>query len=551
MSVGGVLKQGLSGLVASQRALATTSHNISNANTPGYSRQRVDLVAQPSQGSRTGFIGKGVAVSTIGRSYDQFLTAQIRTSTAASSEARTFHELASRVDNLLANPDTGLASALQSFFDAVHEVAADPTSLPARQVLLSEAEGLAQRYHALDKQLTDLQQETNGRLTGLVDEVNTLAEGIADLNREIAQAEGATGGQPANDLRDRRDELLRQLAEQVGVHTVQQDDGAINVMVGNGQPLVVGSSAFGLSVMDNASDPTRKEIAVTAGGGSTIISDILSGGAIGGLLDFREQVLGEAENALGRVAVGLASNFNSHHRLGADLDGNPGLDFFVPIDAIGAEVLSHDQNTGSAPSVTVTDPAALTTSDYRLDYDGTEYTVTRLSDNKVDRFTAPIPLVAVDGFQIDVSVPPGAGDSFIVRPVSAGAKAFGLAIRDPREIAAAFPDAMGGVGDNRNALDLAGLQERLRLENGSATLAGAYGQLVASVGAATQKADAHRSAQEVLLNQVTDARDGVSGVNLDEEAANLLRYQQAYEASARVIAVADAAFDSLLQMVGR
>jgi flagellar hook-associated protein 1 FlgK len=547
----GLLGAGLSSLIASQRGLATAGHNIANANTPGYSRQRVELAARPPQGTSAGFVGKGVAVSTISRSYDQFLTAQVRTSTAGSGEAQSFHELASRVDNLLANSDTGLTSVLQSFFDAVHEVAADPASISTREVLLTEAEGLVQRYHSLNKQLTDLEQETNGRLTSLVSEVNALTEGIAKLNREIVQAEGASGGQPANDLRDQRDELLRQLAEQIGFHTLEQDDGAINVFIGNGHPVVVSGSTLSLSVAANPFDPTRKEVAVTAGGSATIISDTLSGGTIGGILDFRDRIMTEAENALGRIAVGLAQNFNTQHQLGADLDGSPGLEFFVPIDSASAEVLAHDQNTGPSPSVAVTDPAALTASDYRLDYDGTQYTVTRLSDGKVDQFSAPLPSIAIDGFEIDVSVPPAAGDSFMIRPVSAGAREFGLAIQEPRQIAAAFSDAMGGVGDNRNALELAELQERLTLENGSATLAGAYGQLVASVGAMTQKADVHRSAQEVLLNQATDARDAVSGVNLDEEATNLLRYQQAYEASARFIAAADEALSYLLDVAGR
>nr|MBS0020071.1 flagellar hook-associated protein FlgK [Gammaproteobacteria bacterium] len=551
MGLSGLIGQGLSGLVASQRGLATSGHNISNANTPGYHRQRVELAARPPSGSDNGFTGNGVAVNAIRRSYDQFLTAQIRTSTAGTGEAQTFHALASRVDNVLANSDTGLASALQSFFDAVHEVAADPSSLANRQVLLTQAEGLAQRYHALDRQLTDLEQEANGRLTGLVSEVNALAEGIAEVNREIVQAEGAAGGAPANDLRDRRDELLRQLAEQIGFHTVEQDDGAINVLIGKGHPLVVGGSNMSLSVVANPFDATRKELAVAAGGSSITVSHTLSGGAIGGILDFRDRVLTEAENALGRVAVGLAQNFNSLHRSGADRDGNPGLDFFVSIDSVTARVLGHDQNTGTSPSVTITDPAALTTSDYRLDYDGTEYVVTRLSDNNVERFSAPAGSLGVDGFEIDVSVPLSAGDRFMVRPVAAGARKFGLLIQEPRRIAAALPDALGGVGDNRNALQLAHLQQDLALENGSATLAGAYGQLVASVGAITQKAEAQRSAQEVLLNQVTDARDAVSGVNLDEEAANLLRYQQAYEASARFIAAADATFNSLLDVVGR
>lgn len=558
MSLNGLLNQGLSSLLASQRGLATTGHNIANASTPGYSRQRVELAARPPQGFSNGFIGKGVAVSTIRRSHDQFLTAQIRTSTSGAGEARTFHELASRVDNLLANSDTGLASELQTFFDAVHEVAADPTSLPSRQVLLTEAEGLAQRFQSLSQQITHLDQEANERLTGLVSEVNALTEGIAELNREVVQTEAAAGAQPANDLRDQRDELLRRLSEKIGFNTVEQDDGSMNVLIGKGHPLVVGGSHTTLSVAANSFDPTRREIAVSAGASSTIVSDTLNGGAIGGVLDFRHRVLDQAENALGRVAVGLARGFNALHRTGADLDGNPGLDFFSAIDTTTAppsnpasvEVLGHQHNAGPSPLVAITDPAALTTSDYRLDYDGAEYVVTRLSDNQVQRFNVAVPSsIALDGFEINLSTPLAAGDSFMVRPVAAGASKFGLAIHEPKKIAAAA--AGGGVGDNRNALELAELQERLTLENGSASFAGAYGQLVASVGAVTQQADTHRSAQEVLLTQVTDARDAVSGVNLDEEAANLLRYQQAYEASARVIAAADATFNALISAVGR
>jgi flagellar hook-associated protein 1 FlgK len=453
------------------------------------------------------------------------------------------------VDNVLANPDTGLSSALQSFFNAVHEVAANPASLATRQVLLTEAEARAQRYHAMDKQLNDLEQEVNVRLTGAVSEVNALTQGIADLNRQIVEAEGASGGQPANDLRDRRDELLRQLAGQIGFHTIEQDDGTLNVLIGNGHPVVVGDSALTLGVIANPFEPTRKEIALATGDSRMNISSTLSGGAIGGALDFRDHVLAEAKNALGRVAVGLAENFNRLHRSGADLDGNPGLDFFVPVNSIGAELLGHEHNTGPQPTVTVTDPAALTTSDYRLEYDGTEYVVTRLSDNQEHRFSAAgASSITIDGFEIDVSMSPAAGDSFIVRPVGAGAGEFGLAIHEPQKMAAA--EATGGVGDNRNALALAALQESPTLDSGRTTLAGAYGQLVASIGAATQKADVRRSAQEVLLNQVTDARDAVSGVNLDEEAANLLRYQQAYEASAKVVAAADTTFKYLLDVIG-
>ena len=548
MGLSNLLGIGISSLLASQRDLANAGHNIANVNTPGYSRQRVDLVSRPPQGAGNGFLGKGVEVSTVRRVYDQFLATQLRTSTSSHTYTEAFHELASRIDGLLAAPESGLSSALQSFFAAVHDLADDPAPIPARQLALSEGEGLVQRFHAIAGQLTDLQGAVNERLSGLAEEVNILAADIANLNHGIAEAEGAAGGQPANDLRDQREELIRQLAERIGITTLEQDDGAINILARNGQALVTGRSAAKLSMVPNAFDPIRHEIGITLGQTSAVISDLVSAGEMGGILDFRTQVLDQAENFLGRVAIALAGTFNRQHGLGVDLAGNPGEDFFAPIDETSPKVLPHILNspTSASPAVTVTDPNELTTSDYLLDYDGTTYTVTRLSDNTVNTFTDGA--ISIDGLSIDVSGGLAAGDRFLIQPTRTAAQDIGLVIADNRQIAAGLS---GNVGDNGNALALAALQTTHTLANGSATYEEAYGQLVTTVGATTRRADGQRGAQEVLLNQVIEAREKVSGVNLDEEAASLLRYQQAYQASARFIAVADDVLNSLLAAVGR
>ncbi len=653
MAGGDLLGTSISGLLAFQRALSVTGHNVSNVNTPGYSRQRADLVTRPPTPAGDGFIGNGVAVSSVGRIIDGFINGQLTAATAANSQLQEFHRLASQVDNLLADPQAGLSPSLQKFFDAVSGVANDPASIPARQVLLSEAQSLADRFHYLDQRLESLRQGVNTQVTNTVSEINGLAAGIAALNRGISLARGAGIGQSPNDLLDQRDALIRQLAERVSVTTVSQDDGAVNVFAGNGQTLVAGGTASILKVVGNPYDPTRAEVAITSGPITSIVSDALTGGTLGGTLQFRNNLLDSAQNALGRAAIGLAATFNDQHRLGQDLNNTLGGNFFAPIDGSSPRVLSASAAT---VGVSVSDVNALTTSDYRLDYDGATYTVTRLSDNAAVYSNAAFPgVIAAEGltFSLTAGVV-AAGDSFLIQPTRTGARDIGLALTDTRRIAVAAPirtaeatnasgvptntgsgrigagavsniaslplganvtltfdpnaggagipgfvvgggaptpllynpatqgngatltlggayngisfsvsgtpasgdsfvisNNTGGTSDNRNALALAGLRTQQLLGNGSATYEATYGQLVADVGTQTHGADISRNAQQALLNRVTEQRESVSGVNLDEEAADLVRFQQAYQAAAQMIAVSDTVFQTLLSAVRR
>ena len=651
MPIGDVLGTAISGLLASQRGLATTGHNVANVNTEGYSRQRLDLATRSPQKSGNGFIGTGVQGTNVRRVFDQFLTDQVRTGTTNFARADRFYEFARQVDNLLAEPNGGLAPALQDFFDAVQQLAADPASTSTRQVLLSEAEGLQQRFHTLDRRLQEIERGVDDRLGVLTTEINALAEGVAKLNRDILVAEGTAQGRPANDLRDQRDELVRELAVRVDVTTLEQDNGALNVFVGTGQALVVDTTALRLDMVANEFDPTRSEVGLTAGGGTVVISDFLRGGELAGVLGFRRDVLDDARNGIGQVAIGLSSFVNTQHRLGLDLDGVLGRDFFNDIAATAPQALPSNQNAPplAQVGVSVTDPGALTASDYLLEYDGANYTLTRLSDNALVSTFATFPQ-AVEGMTLTLTGATAAGDRFLVRPTNSAAREFALALSDPRQVAAALPlrvqtdvtnagtgkveldavatasglplsagggpitltfdanaagvgvsgfivsappggslaydpatesagktftlfgfgdvsftvtgapldgdrftleDSAGAVGDNGNALVLAEQQVTGMLNNGTATYEDTYGQLVAAVGATTRQAEINRDAQEGLLDQVVASREAVSGVNLDEEAANLLRFQQAYEANARLISAADSMFQSLLGAVGR
>jgi flagellar hook-associated protein 1 FlgK len=561
---GGLLGIAASGLLAAQRALATTGHNISNANTEGYSRQRVDLSERDPTLTSGGYIGNGVNIDSVSRSYDSFLNTQMRTSLSGSGAADAYAEMASRIDSTLGDKSSGLASPLQSFFDAAQAVADDPSAIAARQVMLTQADSLAQRFNTLNTQFDTLRSQAQQTLSSDVDEVNTLASGIASLNTQIVNATSIANGQPPNDLLDQRNLLLEKLSGKVDTSVLSQKDGSINVFIGNGQSLVMGSASNKLQVQASAYDGRVQDIAIQTGDqGSIVITQSLTGGEMGGLLKFGQEVLDPAQNSLGRIAAGLGLAVNAQHVQGTDLKGNPGGNFFTdpttPLDSWfpkqgntgDAQVSVAFDNTAATATTAANGPAQLTASDYRLDFDSAGQAVlTRLSDNThfTDNPTGSGNFQA-DGLKIGIATgTAAAGDSFLIKPFSTAAGTLKPAINDPNQIAAAGPEPTG-PGDNTNARALANLQTTKGLLDNKATFQGAYTQLVGESGVKSRAAKLDSTAQENLLNQVTQSRESVSGVNLDEEAANLVRFQQAYQASAQLIPALTSTFEALLSAV--
>ncbi|MGD8591110.1 MAG: flagellar hook-associated protein FlgK, partial [Chromatiales bacterium] len=245
----GILNIGTTALTSFQRSLATTGHNIANANTEGYSRQRAEFATQVPQLLGAGWIGSGVQVVSIDRLYDNFIATQMRTAQSSASEHEIYFDHASRIDNVLADPNVGLDPAMQQFFGAMHVLADDPTSVSSRQLLLSESESLVDRFHDLSRQFNNARDQLNEELELLSDEINSLASSLARVNQNIVEAKGASGGDEPNDLLDEREKLLNELAKRVNISTVPQDDGAWNVFIGKGQSLVIGSDAATLTTM--------------------------------------------------------------------------------------------------------------------------------------------------------------------------------------------------------------------------------------------------------------------------------------------------------------
>jgi flagellar hook-associated protein 1 FlgK len=645
-----LLSIGKTGLFAAQAGLATTGHNITNANVAGYSRQVVVQASASAMEESYGFVGTGTQIAQVKRYSDEFLNAQVRTAQASTSALDAYNAQISQVDNLLADSTSGLSPALQDFFSSVQNLTGDRAGAPSRGALLGSSQTLVARFQGMNARLDEIRDGVNSQITANVTLINSYAQQIAQLNEQITQASGSTEQRPPNDLMDKRDQLVMELNKQVKATVVPGDANSLTVSIGSGQPLVVGKQAFELAAATSPTDQSRVEVGFVTGSKVTVLAEsALSGGELGGLMDFRAKTLDLAQNSLGRVAVGLASTVNAQHRLGVDANGQPGGDFFTVASAYVGKNVNNNATSTTALTATVSDPTRLTTSDYRVDFDGTDFTVTRLADNQKTKI-APYPQTTaqtIDGVDFAVSGTAAAGDNFLVRPTRGGAAGFQLAISDQSQIAAAAPIATsvplsnkgtatisagtvdagylsnvlagpltlsfdsatgnlagfpatqpvtvvaGGAsttyaagatvpftagasysvaginftlngkpgngdqftispntagGDVRNIGLIADLQSTNIFNNGNATYQSAYADLVSTVGNKAREVQVNGAASSALLAQAQGAAQDVSGVNLDEEASNLLKYQQAYQAAGKIMQIADTVFNTLLSI---
>lgn len=657
----------VSGLLTNQAALNTTSHNIANANTEGYTRQRVDQTARLPEFIGGNFLGSGVEIGQVKRIFDQTHQLEVQSSTANFMRLEVFLDQANRVDGLLADSQNGLNNSLQAFFTALQGVANDPASIAARQVMLDQAQGLAAKFGNIHSQLDAQITQVNANVDTIAQEITTLGQSIASFNNQIAGSAGI--GPP--DLLDQRDLAVTRLSELISVQTTQQSDGSLNVFIGSGQSLVVGSLSNSLVAAVDTQNPRAMSLSLVSGSSSIDISNNISGGKLGGLLTVVEEIIEPAFNTLGRVAVAVADSFNRQSRLGMDLNNDLGSDIFTDINdpTIALSRVSGDSNnTGNVNlSIDIDDPSLLTDSNYTLFLQGGNYQLVDQTNNTTIATFAP-PAVLPDTVQIasigiSINFLSGAavnGDSFEIQPVRNFPQDLSVTITTAEQIAAASPvrgeqsqsnigsgsisgitvtdttsvqftgvandlnppiriefdsppgvpgefsiyDISGGApvllaggiagyipnqdnnmlalagapfntygyevtlsgdpqaadsfdftynsngfGNNENAALFGELQQAGLLDNNNSSFQQAFGRIISSVGVTTQSAKINRDAAEGILFQTKERRESLSGVNLDEEAANLLKFQQAYEASAQVISVARTLFQSILDAV--
>jgi flagellar hook-associated protein 1 FlgK len=544
-----ILSIGKSALSSAQVGISTTGHNIANANTPGFSRQIVSQESKQPQNFGQGFIGQGSNVTGVARVYNEMLARNVTSSQSASNRIETYKSQLSPIDNLLSDNEAGLNPAMNNFFSSVKNVNANPSDIPTRTAMLSDAQALTNRYNTMSNRLNQIQQDVNTQVEGYVTEVNGIAEQITRLNSIIQNAINVEGKQP-NDLMDQRDSLVSDLSKVIKTTVTEQGTGSYNVFVGNGLPLVIGNDTFNLAATPNPTDPSRTEIGYQSRNKITILGkDSLAGGAMGGLIEFREDSLDSAQNKIGQLALVLADQFNQQHRQGFDLNGDPGADLFsIP----GPATTAHRENTGTAAvGAVVADATAVTSSDYKIKYDGTNYNVTRSGDGNITSVGA-LPLT-LDGLTISInSGAMNAGDEFVVRPTQNVAESLKLAFSDTNKLAFAG-SATTGPSDNVNGLLLAKLQLDAVIQgpNDSTTkmsFTKAFATLTSEVGNKAHELNVTGAAEAQVLETATASFQSEVGVNLDEEAANLIRYQQAYQAAGKMMQMASELFNVILTL---
>ena len=538
---------GASALNSLQRAISTTGNNIANVNTDGYSRQDVEFASRTPNRIGGVTLGTGVEVSSIRRAYDQFLTQDVQARTSSSGYYSLYSTTAGQIDNLMADPATSISSAMDQFFAAMEAVANSPTSQPERQVMLSEAGTLATRFNYVDARLSELAENMNEQMGVFVLDINQHTQDIAQLNQQIARLERTPGGSP-NDLLDQRDRAIESLSKLVRVDTRLQEDGSINVFTASGHRLVSQSGAETLRMTSAPQPDGPVRLYVSApGGADTEITNVSLGGELGAAMDVSKNVIDRARRDIGLLAVGLTETFNTQHKAGDTVNQVAGSEFFTSITPVAtASPLNSGTTTVSA---VIDDATQMTGASYQIDYTDSVVTITNLSTNVTQEINGTT--VSLDGLTFTVSPFSNQtdGDRFLVEPTGRAASSMAVAITDTSDIAAA--NSGGNVGDNRNMLSLIALREANNLKDGTKSVYDIYNNAVSQVAVDTRSARANADTELSLLQSVTDRRDGLTGVNLEEEAANLIRYQQAYQAAAQIITTANDVFDTLLRATSR
>jgi flagellar hook-associated protein 1 FlgK len=641
--MGNILNVGARSLLVNQKILETVGNNIANVNTPGYSRQTVAVHSVEGQFSGGGYYGNGVDITTVQRSYSDFLTKQaaLMKSVAAADASR--YDKLQQLEGVFSGGTDGLGASVSDLLNSFSDIVNAPSDLTARSVTLTSADEMASRFQTAANQLYELRLGTTQQLQADVKTINSLATQIAKANQEIARATGS--GHTPNDLLDQRDQLINELNKYIQTTSVATSDGAVNVFVAGSQSLVMGASASTLQVgaTEFSADASQVQLTISSNGAQLPLNEsMLGGGEVAGLLRFQNQDLGTAGNLLGRMALAIGTRMNEQQALGLDLNGNPGS----PLFTMASIPVGYPSDSNTPPGTTLsigiqTSPASGTTqfvaSDYEVQFtSGTAGTIVRLSDGTSTAFdfgvTNP---VQIDGLEIQQSATPAtAGDRFLLKPFSTAAGSITTAFSSPRGLAMASPVAASGGASNTGTLAVASLTARsmpappavtlnftsastyTRSDTGatvytytpgqpieystappltgwSLTLKGTpqpgdtysvqpnaypalnagnaqsmlnlrdlamfdggpltdgYAGLMAEIGIQVQSAKSAATVSENIAANIEQQRTSVSGVNLDEEAARMLQYQQAYQASGKMLQLAQNIFETLLQSLGR
>jgi len=654
---------GVSGLLSAQQQLATTGNNIANVNTEGYSRQRAEQNASMGIYSGGNYIGTGTYIEDISRVYDQFSYKEQLLSQTNLSHADSLNVDLGQLDQVMSFSGGAINSSIESFYEAINSVSDNPSDLGLRDMALSQAQILSEDFNSMNAELTQLVQSKNGEIEEIASHISDISVEIAKINEQILYAQNSVQGQ-ANDLLDARDRLVNDLSQFTSVNTVEDNLGVMTVMIGNGATLVAGITALSVGVKAGDPDPDKTVLSIVGPNSAVNLNGASVGGVLAAKYEFRDEHLAQAQSEIDRIAMAISATVNDAQQSGLDLNEIQGANLFTDINSPLLEqsrLLTPSQNTGTLQAtVNITDVSKIPTDEFMVEFDGTNYTMTNLSNSSTLNLGTPgnINSNAMDtyGFQfIEDSGAAVAGDFFIIKPTNNsaalinvelnagagiaassaievtpsttniggasveitsvngasdaqayvaannlvvdiyenGSGAFEYRIYDsvtsadivpatsfipgskllvdiapspanavfqieikgsPTGATAAAPDTFSiagsfGVGNNQNALLLASTQEAGIINGGKETFNQSLSSSTATVGSSAASAELTEGTAQALFTQAYNRNQSTSGVNLDEEAANLLKYQQAYQAASQIISTANTIFDTLLAVV--
>lgn len=566
MGLFGALGIGTSGLSAAQLALDVTGQNISNANTEGYSRKRISVVSDSRRDGALGQIGNGTSVTHIERYRNEFIDAQIQSQLGSKGFYEQVDNAYERIENIFNEPsDTGLNQFLDNFWDSMADLSNNPSDLSARESVRANSVAMTNRFHAVSEELNAFRTSIDSNLSAHVETVNELTLKIQRLNTEIATVE--LGGKfNANDSRDNRDVALKELAEQIPIEVIEDSQGRVSITSG-GSILIGPTDRVELTLyrdeLELEDGTTRSEMFIRYGNLATRFEP--EGGQIGGIFEIRDNILSQYEETLDQIATDLVVGVNAVHVNGYDLEEDTGIYFFDPTKTkagniqVSADILSNVANIAAAkggqaslPAInpvpaTVLADGTVDLTDTALDPVNFDQRYTNLMEGTVKVTLTPAGTVLTEGVAND----------FVVDHVNGQISFVNAALIPPGstvDIEFTYNDTgFGGIGDGENAVALAELKNGLLsapdiMGENTQTLGEFYSSFIGQLGIDRNEAISNMETRDYILQQLSQRQSEVSGVSLDEEMANMIKFEHSYQASAKFISTIDQMLDILMNL---
>ncbi len=539
MSLFGLFNIGKSAMFASRAALSVVGHNIANVNTPGYNKQDIVLNTANPVDIGSGYLGTGVNIAAIRRNYDRFIMNQLIGQHQNTGRSYALNRSLSQIEQIFNEvKETGLASSITDYFKAWQEVSVNPDSRTHRIVLLNKANSLVHLAKRFENEISENLKNIDETIEDIVNRINKLASDIASLNKSIVYLEAGSEIKKANDLRDQRDNLLNELSSLAEISSYEDKNGALVVVMGM-KNLVNAENTNLLTTRLN--EEGHRDIYLDGAN----ITDRITKGQIGGFIDVRNDIESNILTKFRRLIASISKEVNLIHRTGYGLDASTGNDFFNHLQ-LTTKVLS----LGANMTASIRDLSQLTLDEYEIRFDASNnYNVYNIQTGNIVASGSYISgdIISFEGIDVIITGTVSSSDRFIISPLKDAIRNFGLAISDIEKIAASSSD-ITLPGDNTNAIAISEIFEKSIENLGERTFMDYYRGLISYIGIMSRTASDSLRFDENMLREIQNWRESVSGVSLDEEAANLIRYQRSFEAAARMIRVTDELMEVILNL---